>query len=125
MAVNLADKLSLFSDLWSPKVVSTLNNYELKLAKLKGDFVWHKHEDTDEVFIILEGSLRIDIEEGHEHAPCVTLTKGEMYSVTKGVMHKPYAEEECSVLLIEPANVVNTGSATETNDLRAPNNEWV
>jgi len=117
-AVNLKEKLNLFDDLWSPKVIGEMNDYQFKLAKAKGDFVWHDHPDTDETFIVLAGNLRIDFRDG-----CVHIGPGEMYVVPKGVEHKPYAEEEVSALLIEPRGVVNTGDAA--GDLTAENDIWI
>jgi mannose-6-phosphate isomerase-like protein (cupin superfamily) len=117
-AINLAEKLNTFSDLWSPRVVAEMNDYQFKLAKLEGEFVWHNHEDTDEVFIVVKGSMHIEMEEETVH-----LAEGEMYVVPKGVMHKPYAETECHVMLVEPRGVVNTGDAG--GELTAENDVWV
>ena len=104
--VDLADKLDLFSEHWSPKVVARLNDYEIKLAKLKGEFVWHTHDDTDELFLVIEGILTIQLREGD-----VTLRAGQLYVVPRGVEHCPITDGDVSVMLIEPAGVVNTGSA--------------
>lgn len=112
-SINLANKLSLFSEHWSPKIIAELNNYEFKLVKLQGEFVWHCHPDTDEAFIVIDGHMRIDFREGS-----VELQSGELYVVPKGIEHKPYAEHECSVLIIEPRGVVNTGQAG--GELTAP-----
>jgi mannose-6-phosphate isomerase-like protein (cupin superfamily) len=103
--VDLGDKLGLFSEHWSPKVVARLNDYEIKLAKLKGEFVWHTHDDTDELFLVIEGSLTIQLRDGD-----VTLRAGQLYVVPRGVEHCPIADGDVSVMLIEPAGVVNTGS---------------
>jgi len=116
--INLKDKLSKFSDHWSPKVIAEMNDYQFKLVKIKGDFVWHNHEDTDEVFIVIEGSMKIEFE-----GRVVELDEGEMYVVSKGVEHKPFAENECKVLLVEPRGVVNTGD-TE-GELTASNDVWI
>jgi mannose-6-phosphate isomerase-like protein (cupin superfamily) len=116
--INLKDKLSLFSDYWSPKVIAEMNDYQFKLVKLQGDFVWHNHADTDEVFIVIEGEMRIEFED-----ETVELREGEMYVVPKGVEHKPYAKEECKVMLVEPRGVVNTGDAE--GDLTASNDVWI
>ena len=116
--INLRDKLEKFSDHWSPKVVAEMNDYQFKLVKIQGDFVWHNHADTDEVFIVLEGSMRIEFEDGE-----VELSEGEMYVVPRGVNHKPYAEEECKVMLVEPRGVVNTGDSE--GELTASNDVWV
>ena len=117
-AINLNQKLSLFSEHWSPKVIAEMNDYQFKLVKIKGDFVWHNHDHTDETFIVLEGSLRIDFRVGS-----VTLNEGEMYVVPKGIEHRPYAEEEAKVLLIEPKGVVNTGN--EVGEKTAENDVWI
>jgi mannose-6-phosphate isomerase-like protein (cupin superfamily) len=111
--INLSEKLNLFTDRWSPKIVAEMEGFDFKLAKLKGDFVWHSHPDTDEAFFVLEGSLRIDFRSGQ-----VTLNKGEMLIVPKGIEHKPFAESECHVMVLERAGTVNTGDAAE-NDLTA------
>jgi len=104
--VDLADKLGRFSEHWSPKVVARLNDYEIKLAKLKGEFVWHTHDDTDELFLIVEGTLTIQLRDGD-----VTLRPGQLFVVPRGVEHCPIADGEVLAMLIEPAGVVNTGSA--------------
>jgi mannose-6-phosphate isomerase-like protein (cupin superfamily) len=117
-SINFADKLSKFSDHWSPKVIAEMNDYQFKLAKLEGEFVWHNHPDTDEVFIVIEGSMKIELEDG-----VVELSTGEMYVVPKGVMHKPVAEKECQIMLVEPRGVVNTGEAD--SDLTAENDVWI
>lgn len=104
--INLAEKLAKLNEAWSPRVVAELNDYQLKVVKLEGDFVWHSHPDTDEAFILLDGELRIDLRDG-----AVTLKPGELYVVPKGVEHKPFAAAECSALLIEPRGTPNTGDA--------------
>ena len=116
--INFTEKLSKFSDHWSPKVIAEMNDYQFKLAKLQGEFVWHNHPDTDEVFIVIEGSMKIELEDG-----VVELSAGEMYVVPKGVMHKPSAEKECQIMLVEPRGVVNTGEAD--SDLTAENDVWI
>ena len=116
--INLKEKLSKFSDHWSPKIIAEMNNYQFKLVKIKGDFVWHNHADTDEVFIVVEGKMKIEFEN-----ETVELNEGEMYVVPKGVEHKPFAEDECKIMLVEPRGVVNTGN-TE-GDLTASNDVWV
>ncbi|MER3482062.1 MAG: cupin [Meiothermus sp.] len=103
--VNFAEKLALFDQHWSPKIVAQMNDYEFKLVKIQGDFVWHKHDDTDEVFI-LEGEMRLDFRDGP-----VSLKAGELFVAPKGVEHKPYAAQECKIMLVEPIGVVNTGDA--------------
>ena len=116
--INLKEKLSKFSDHWSPKVIAEMNDYQFKLVKIKGEFVWHNHEDTDEVFIVIEGEMKIEFEND-----TIELKEGEMYVVPKGVQHKPYAETECKVMLVEPRGVVNTGN-TE-GELTASNDVWI
>ncbi len=116
--ITLTDKFSLIKEQWSPKVIAEMNDYQFKLAKLEGDFVWHQHDDTDEVFIVMDGQLRIDLRDG-----AVTLNSGEMYVVPKGVEHKPYAEHECQVMLVEPRGVINTGD--EEGELTAENDVWI
>jgi len=117
-AVNFKKKLGLFDEQWSPKVIAEMNDYQFKVVKIQGEFVWHDHEDTDETFIVLEGSLRIDFRDGS-----VNLSEGEMYVVPKGVEHKPYAQHEAKVLLIEPQGVVNTGDKASSKT--AENDVWI
>ncbi|AKU14665.1 cupin domain-containing protein [Luteipulveratus mongoliensis] len=104
--IDIADKLSQFSDHWSPKVIARLNDYEIKAVKLKGEFVWHTHEDTDELFLVIDGELTIQLRDGD-----VTLKPGQLYVVPRGVEHCPVADGEVHALLIEPTGVVNTGDA--------------
>jgi mannose-6-phosphate isomerase-like protein (cupin superfamily) len=116
--INLKEKLSKFSDHWTPKIIAEMNDYQFKLVKIKGDFVWHNHEDTDEVFIVIEGKMKIEFEN-----ETVELNEGEMYVVAKGIQHKPSAETECKIMLVEPRGVVNTGN-TE-GELTASNDVWI
>jgi mannose-6-phosphate isomerase-like protein (cupin superfamily) len=116
--INLRQKFGLFSEQWQPKVVAEMNDYQFKIVKLEGDFVWHEHKDTDETFIVIEGELRIDFRDG-----AVALSAGEMFVVPKGVEHKPYAEREVKLLLIEPRGVANTGD--EAGPRTAANDVWV
>ncbi|MGA5559997.1 cupin domain-containing protein [Streptomyces platensis] len=104
--VNLAAKLAQFSDLWSQKKIAQLNDYEIKLAKLKGEFVWHKHDETDELIMVVSGRLTIRLRDGE-----VTLGPGELYVVPQGVEHCPVADEETAILLFEPVGTANTGDA--------------
>jgi mannose-6-phosphate isomerase-like protein (cupin superfamily) len=104
--VDIAKKLSLFSDQWSPKVVARMNDYEIKVVKLEGEFVWHTHDDTDELFLVMSGQLTIQMRDGN-----VTLEPGQLFVVPSGVEHCPLTEGEAHVVLIEPAGVVNTGAA--------------
>ena len=116
--INLREKLEKFSDHWSPKVIAEMNDYQFKLVKIEGEFVWHNHTDTDETFIVIEGEMKIEFED-----KTVVLREGEMYVVPKGVEHKPYAEEECKIMIIEPRGVVNTGDIE--GDLTASNDVWI
>lgn len=117
-AINFNEKFGLISEYYSPKVVAEMNDYQFKVVKLKGDFVWHDHKDTDEAFLVIEGDLRIDFRDGGVH-----IGAGEMFVVPRGVEHKPYAEEEVKLLLIEPRGLVNTGDAG--GELTAPNDVWI
>ena len=116
--INIKEKLSKFSEHWTPKIIAELNDYQIKLVKLQGDFIWHNHEDTDELFLVIEGSMKIEFED-----KIVELNEGEMYVVPKGVNHKPYSEGECKIMLIEPRGVVNTGS--NKDELTALNDVWI
>ena len=117
-AINFNEKLAKFSEHCSPKIVAKMNDYHFKLVKLKGNFVWHSHTDTDEVFIILDGVMTIEFRDGK-----VDLKYREMFVVPKGVEHKPFAEKECKILLVEPAGTINTGDAAGA--LTAENNVWI
>ena len=125
-AINLQQKLSLFSDHWAPRIVAQLNDYHVKLAKIQGPFVWHSHEDTDELFFVLQGQMTIafrhgskgDYEFGEVH-----LKSGEMCVVPRRMEHKPIAEEECHIMLLEPAGTVNTGDAG--GDLTSEEDVWI
>ena len=116
--INLKEKLSKFSDHWSPKVIAEMNDYQFKLVKIQGEFVWHNHDDTDETFIVIEGEMKIEFEN-----ETLELNEGDMFVVPKGIEHKPWAENECKVMIIEPRGVVNTGSS-ESN-LTASNDVWI
>ncbi|OYQ08685.1 cupin [Pseudomonas mandelii] len=117
-SLNFAEKIARIDSHWSPRVIAEMNDYQFKVVKLLGDFIWHDHLDTDETFIVLEGQLRIDFRDGH-----VLLNAGEMYVVPKEVEHKPCAEQEVKLLLIEPKGVLNTGS--ERGERTAQNDVWV
>ena len=104
--VNLQEKFAKFSDHWSPKIVGALNDLHIKAVKVKGEFVWHSHDDTDELFLVITGSLVIRMRDGE-----VSVGAGEFFVVPRGVEHMPVAEQECDVLLFEPAGTVNTGDA--------------
>jgi mannose-6-phosphate isomerase-like protein (cupin superfamily) len=116
--INFSDKFTKFSEHWSPRVIAEMNDYQFKLVKVEGEFVWHDHPETDEVFIVIEGSLNIEFRDG-----LVTLESGEMFVIPKGVEHKPVANAECKILIVEPKGVVNTGDAG--SNLTAQNNLWI
>ena len=116
--INLADKLSQFSGYWAPKIVAQMNEYHFKLVKVAGEFTWHSHPDTDEVFMVLRGQLEIALPDR-----CVTLKEGELFVVPQGVAHRPSAAEECHLLLVEPAGTTNTGDSP--GDMTAPNDAWI
>lgn len=103
--INLNEKLALFDEYWKPKLIAELNGQHVRLAKLKGEFIWHHHEHEDELFLVLKGCLRMCLRDRE-----VTLEVGEMFIVPRGVEHKPVADEETHILLFEPASTVNTGS---------------
>ena len=117
-ALNLQNKLKLIDDFWSPRVIAEMNDYQFKLVRVEGDFVWHDHPDTDETFIVLDGSLRIEFRDGH-----VVVNPGEMFVVPAGVEHRPCAESEVRMLLIEPRGVVNTGDSG--GELTARSDQWI
>ncbi|MGC2656637.1 MAG: cupin domain-containing protein [Bryobacteraceae bacterium] len=116
--INFKQKFSLFDDQWAPRVVAEMNDYQFKIVKLKGDFIWHNHVDTDEAFLVIDGDLRIDFRDGAVH-----LAPGEMFVVPKGIEHKPYAESEVKLMLIEPRGVLNTGQAG--GERTAQNDVWI
>ena len=116
--INIKSKLKTFSDLWSPKVIAEMNNYQFKLVKIKDDFIWHSHEDTDEVFIVLEGSMHIEFND-----EIINLSEGELLVVPKGTKHRPFAHEEATIMLVEPRGVINTGDTN--SDLTAKNDQWI
>jgi len=117
-SINLEDKFSKFSEHWLPKIIAQMNDYHIKLAKVQGEFIWHDHPETDEMFLVVKGQLEI-----HLRDEVVTLNEGEMYVVPKGVEHKPVAENECHILLIEPIGTVNTGDVVD--EKTAPNDVWI
>jgi mannose-6-phosphate isomerase-like protein (cupin superfamily) len=117
-AINFADKFAKFEDQWAPKVIARMNDYHFKLVRLEGDFARHIHKDTDEVFVVMDGSLRIDLQDGE-----VVLNKGEMFVVPKGLEHKPHAEHECQIMLIEPMGTISTGEAGE--ELKVEDDVWI
>ncbi|MCC2609277.1 cupin domain-containing protein [Neorhizobium sp. Rsf11] len=117
-SINLAEKLQRIPDLWQPRVVAEMNDYQFKLVRIQGDFIWHDHPETDETFIVLEGDLRIDFRDGSVH-----IGPGEMFVVPKGVEHKPFAEKEVKMMLVEPRGVLNTGH--EGGERTAQNDLWI
>ncbi|MGH8225948.1 MAG: cupin domain-containing protein [Gammaproteobacteria bacterium] len=116
--INFGEKFGKFSDQWAPRVIAEMNDYQFKLVRIEGEFIWHAHADTDEVFVVLDGAMAIEFRDGR-----VELEAGEMFVVPRGVEHKPVAATECRLLLIEPRGVVNTGDAggerTADNDIWA------
>ena len=118
-AINLHEKMCLFEDQWQPRVIAEMNDYQFKLVRLEGEFVWHDHQHTDETFIVLQGELRIDFRDGF-----VNLGAGEMFIVPRGVEHKPSAVNEAQVMLIEPRGVRNTGDG-KASELTAENDVWI
>ena len=116
--INLFEKFSKFTEHWEPRVIAEMNNYQFKLFRIKGDFIWHNHPDTDETFIVIQGNMKIQFKNS-----IVEIGEGEMIIVPKGVNHKPIAEDECLVMLVEPRGVVNTGE--KVSDYTAPNDVWI
>tara|TARA_B110000008_G_scaffold240900_1_gene248475 strand:+ start:156 stop:515 length:360 start_codon:yes stop_codon:yes gene_type:complete len=116
--VNLKSKFKKFSDRWSPKVIEEMNDYQFKLAKIKDNFTWHSHPETDETFIVIEGKMGIEFEN-----ETIELSEGEMLVIPKGVRHKPFADHEAKIMLVEPKGVVNTGDTI--NEYTAKNDQWI
>ena len=116
--INFKSKFEKFNDLWSPKVIAEMIDYQFKLVKIKDDFVWHEHNDTDEVFIVISGVIWIEFKD-----ETIQINTGEMIVVPKGTKHRPYATEEAQIMLVEPKGVVNTGDIE--SDLTALNDQWV
>ncbi len=117
-AINIAEKFAKFSEHWSPKIIAQMNDYHLKLVKFQGAFVWHDHKDTDEVFIVLDGEMTI-----HFRDRDVSVKKGELFVIPKGVEHKTSASAECHAMLVEAAGTVNTGDAG--GEKTAPADVWI
>lgn len=117
-AVNFKEKFAKFSEHFSPKIIARMNDYHFKLGKFQGHFVWHKHTDTDEAFLVLKGEMMIIFHDGK-----VILKAGEMFVVPKGTEHKPFAEKECKIMLIEPAGTINTGDAG--GDMTKKDDVWI
>lgn len=116
--INFKEKLSKFSEQWAPKIIAQMNDYHFKVVKFQGEFIWHSHEATDEVFIVLDGEMSIAFRDGS-----VELKKGEMFVVPRGAEHRPYAEKECKALLVEPAGTINTGDSA--GEMTAEDNVWI
>jgi mannose-6-phosphate isomerase-like protein (cupin superfamily) len=116
--INLARKFLKIHEHWSPKIIAQMNDYQFELAKIQGEFIWHSHLETDEVFLVLQGRMAIHFREGG-----VELNSGELFVVPKGREHKPSAGEECHIMLVEPAGTVNTGDAG--GELTAENDAWI
>ena len=116
--INFKSKFEKFNDLWSPKVIAEMNDYQFKLVKIKDDFVWHEHNDTDEVFIVISGVIWIEFKD-----ETIQINAGEMIVVPKGTKHRPYATEEAQIMLVEPKGVVNTGDIE--SDLTALDDQWI
>ena len=116
--INFADKFDRIDELHAYKLVAQMNDYHFKLVRMKREFIWHSHPETDEVFVVIDGLLRIDLRN-----ETLSLTKGEMVVIPKGAEHKPSCQEECKILLIEPAGTLNTGNAS--GDLTDTAIEWV
>jgi mannose-6-phosphate isomerase-like protein (cupin superfamily) len=117
-SINLYKKLALFNDLWSPKIVAEMNDYQFKLVKFKGEFVWHDHKDTDEVFIVLAGEMEIEFRDG-----VARVQEGEMFVVPRATEHRTGAADLCQALVIEPRGVINTGNVG--GELTASGNVWI
>lgn len=117
-AVNLKQKLAQFSEQWSPKIIAEMNEIQFKLVKIQGEFIWHDHKETDEVFMVVQGTMAIEFRDGR-----VELSSGDMFVVPKGVEHRPTAQQECHILLVEPHGLVNTGDAG--GEFTAENDAWI
>tara|TARA_B110000263_G_C15204632_1_gene462303 strand:+ start:488 stop:853 length:366 start_codon:yes stop_codon:yes gene_type:complete len=116
--INLEEKYLKFTKHWSPRIIAEMNNYQFKIAKIKGEFIWHDHKDTDETFLVIEGEMILKFRDYE-----VKLSQGEMYVVPKGVEHKPCAKDECKILVIEPRGVINTGDVG--GDLTINEEVWI
>ena len=116
--INLVSKFKKITEYWSPKVIAEMNDYQFKLAKIKNDFIWHSHEDTDETFIVIEGKIKIEFED-----KIVELSEGEMIIVPKGKKHRPFADKEAKIMLIEPRGVRNTGDII--SERTSDNDQWI
>jgi mannose-6-phosphate isomerase-like protein (cupin superfamily) len=117
-AVHVPEKLALFSDHWSPRIIAQMNDIQFKLVKFKGEFVWHSHSDTDEVFLVYKGEMSIEFRDG-----TVGMKEGDLFVVPRGEEHRPSAEEECEIMLVEPSGTINTGNAG--GELTAQEDVWI
>jgi mannose-6-phosphate isomerase-like protein (cupin superfamily) len=117
-SINLSEKFGLFTEQWAPKVIAEMNDYQFKVVRLEGDFIWHDHPETDETFIVIAGKLRIDFPDGQ-----VNIGPGEMFIVPRGTRHKPFAEAEVKLMLIEPRGIKNTGH--EEGERTQQNDVWI
>ena len=118
VATNFAEKFSKFDEQWQPKVIAEMNDYQFKIVRIEGEFVWHSHPETDETFIVIEGSLDIELPDG-----TVKINEGEMFVAPKGIEHRPIAIRECKIMTIEPRGTVNTGNVK--SNLTAENDIWL
>ena len=116
--INIKEKYSKFTKYWSPRIIAEMNDYQFKVAKIKGEFVWHDHKDTDETFIVIEGEMLLKFRDSE-----IKLSEGEMYVVPRGTEHKPCAEDECKILVIEPRGVINTGDTV--GELTINEDRWI
>ncbi len=116
--INIAEKFAQFSERWSPKIIAQMNDYHFKLVRFQGEFVWHDHKDTDEVFIVLEGEMTIRFRDGD-----ISVKKGELFVIPKGIEHETSAKDECHAMLVEPVGTVNTGDAG--GEKTAPSDAWI
>lgn len=122
--IDLIGKIAQIDGYWQPRVVAEMNDYQFKVVKVEGEFLWHRHADTDETFIVLEGELRIDVRAGPSGDASIVLRAGQMAVVPKGVEHKPSANAEVKLLLIEPRGVANTGEGA-TGERTVENDQWI
>jgi mannose-6-phosphate isomerase-like protein (cupin superfamily) len=116
---NINNKFELFSEQWQPKVIATMNDYEFKIAKIEGEFIWHSHKETDETFIVIKGEIEIEFRDG-----IVKVKEGEIFVVPAGIEHKPMSKKESQIMLIEPKGIINTGNI-DSNNLTAKNDVWI
>lgn len=123
-AIDLAGKITQIDGHWQPRVVAEMNDYQFKVVKVEGEFEWHRHADTDETFIVLEGELRIEVRTDSSVESSIVLGAGQMAVVPKGVEHKPCANAEVKLLLIEPRGVVNTGDGA-AGERTVENDQWI